>query len=49
MGVTPARTKAEGGERGNSRSVALGKANILAAALGMLVLAGAYRVGSCLS
>ncbi len=45
MGVTPARTKAEGGERGNNRSVALGKANILAAALGMLVLAGAYWVG----
>jgi murein DD-endopeptidase MepM/ murein hydrolase activator NlpD len=45
MSVTPARTKAEGGERGNNRSVAFGKANTLAAALGMLVLAGAYLVG----
>ena len=45
MGVTPTRTKAEGDKRGNSRSVALGKANMLAAALGMLVLGGAYWIG----
>jgi murein DD-endopeptidase MepM/ murein hydrolase activator NlpD len=45
MGVTPTRTKAGGGKSGNERSVALGKADSLVAALVMLVLAGAYWVG----
>src|SRR5215210_5368928 len=45
MVKTPTRTEAERGEKARSRSIALGKVNLLLALLALLVLAGAYWVG----
>lgn len=45
MVTTPTRTETEQGKKGRSRSVALGKVNLLLALLGLLVLAGTYWVG----
>src|SRR5829696_7951711 len=45
MVKTPTRTETEQGKKGPSRSIALGKINLLLALLGLLVLAGAYWVG----
>jgi hypothetical protein len=45
METTPTRTVTEQGKKVRSRPVALGKINLLLAILGLLVLAGAYRVG----
>src|SRR5829696_9718248 len=42
MVTTPTRTETEQGKKGRSRSIALGKINLLLALLGLLVLAGAY-------
>src|ERR687898_2934957 len=39
---TPTRTEPEQGKKGRSRSIALGKINLLLALLGLLVLAGTY-------
>jgi hypothetical protein len=40
--TTPTRTEPEQGKKGRSRSIALGKINLLLALLGLLFLAGAY-------
>jgi len=45
MVTTPTRTETDQGKKGRSRSIALGKVNLLLALLGLLVLAGAYWVG----
>lgn len=44
MVTTPTKTETEQGKKGRSRLVALGKVNVLLALLGLLVLAGAYRL-----
>src|SRR5215213_10847108 len=45
MVKTPMRTATERGKKGPSRTVVLGKVNLLLALLALLVLAGAYWVG----
>src|SRR5215216_2791407 len=45
MVTTPTRTETDQGKKGRSRSIALGKVNLLLALLRLLVLAGAYWVG----
>ena len=44
MVTTPTKTETERGKKGRSRPVALGKVNLLLALLGLLFLAGAYRL-----
>lgn len=44
MATTPMKAETERGKKGRSRPVALGKVNLLLALLGLLVLAGAYRL-----
>src|SRR5215210_5815838 len=45
MVTTPTRTETEEGMKERSRSIVLGKVNLLLALLGLLVLAGTYWVG----
>jgi uncharacterized protein DUF2154 len=44
VATTPTKTVTEQGKKGRSRPVALGKIDLLMAFLGLLVLAGAYRL-----